>query len=234
MSAVPFQWEMRVSKRIKRLKIAIDQHGRVELVSPTKIPKKHAEDMLKQHTKWVLKQLAKRPQQKPEYTRPETIQLQALERSFVLCYRATASNTIELHSHGDELELVGAVDDAEMVCLVLRSWLKGVARVDLRLWLAEQAASMGLSYASLSIRLQKRRWGSCSQAKRINLNAALLFLPQELVKHVLIHELTHLIHLNHSPSFWAEVAKVEPNYQENRKRLQARSSDVPLWVHQAF
>ncbi|MDX8384219.1 MAG: SprT family zinc-dependent metalloprotease [Ghiorsea sp.] len=234
MSNIPFQWEMRVSKRIKHTKIGIDEYGRVELVCPVKMSEKDAQDMLQQHTGWVLKQLAKRPQKKPAYTRPETIKLLAIERSFAVHYRATASRGIELHLHGDELNLIGAVDDPDMVCLALRSWLKDMAIMDLSIWLAEQAARMGLSYVSLTIRLQKRRWGSCSQAKRINLNAALLFLPKELVDHVLIHELTHLKHLNHSPSFWAEVAKVEPNYQENRKFLQERSSDVPLWVNQTF
>jgi predicted metal-dependent hydrolase len=58
------------------------------------------------------------------------------------------------------------------------------------------------------------RWGSCSSSGNINLSTRLLFAPPKVIDYVIIHELAHLIELNHGPRFWAEVARAMPNYQE--------------------
>lgn len=72
------------------------------------------------------------------------------------------------------------------------------------------------------IKHQKTRWGSCSNRGNINLNAKLIFLRQELRDYVIIHELCHLRHMNHSKNFWGEVQKYVPHakslQQEIRKK----------------
>ena len=64
--------------------------------------------------------------------------------------------------------------------------------------------------------MQRTRWGSCSNSGTISLNAALLFLEPPLVRYLFIHELCHLIALNHSRRFWAAVARYEPDYRGAR------------------
>ncbi len=76
-----------------------------------------------------------------------------------------------------------------------------------------------LSYGRLSIRDQKTRWGSCSQKANLNFNYRLIYLPEELRDYVIVHELCHLIELNHGQNFWSLVAKTFPNYLELRHRL---------------
>ena len=62
-------------------------------------------------------------------------------------------------------------------------------------------------------------WGSCSAKKNINLSTRLLFAPDEVIDYVIIHELAHLVELNHSPRFWKLVANAMPDYEEKERWL---------------
>lgn len=84
---------------------------------------------------------------------------------------------------------------------------------------AYYAARMGVTYHRITIREQKTRWGSCSKAGNLNFNWKLVLMPPEILDYVVVHELAHRKQMNHSPAFWAEVAKEIPDYQNRRKTL---------------
>ena len=65
----------------------------------------------------------------------------------------------------------------------------------------------------------------------MSLNAALLFVEPAVVRYLFVHELCHMISLDHSRKFWAAVARYEPNYEELDRRLSAAWSEIPLWAH---
>ena len=85
--------------------------------------------------------------------------------------------------------------------------------------LMELAASVGRQVAGVSIRAQRTRWGSCSPSGRISLNWRLAQVPDAVRDYVMLHELTHLVHLNHSKRFWRELARVCPWHREARAWL---------------
>ncbi|MCK4609306.1 MAG: M48 family metallopeptidase, partial [Gammaproteobacteria bacterium] len=103
--------------------------------------------------------------------------------------------------------------------LLLHKWLQRKGRYHLVPWLNSLSKTTGLVYNKVAIRGQRTRWGSCSSARNINLNYKLLFLQPELVDYIIIHELCHLTHFNHSADFWQLVAKFQPEHRELRKQL---------------
>jgi hypothetical protein len=76
---------------------------------------------------------------------------------------------------------------------------------------------------SVKLRYNHSRWGSCSTTGNINLSTRLLFAPQPVIDYVIVHELAHMVEMNHSPRFWKVVKEVLPNYQEMEKWLKVNS-----------
>ena len=81
------------------------------------------------------------------------------------------------------------------------------------------APIVGVDYERIFIRTQRTRWGSCSLKKNLNFNCILMLFPDEVIDSVIVHELCHLKHMNHSPAFYAEVERVFPDYKKCRKWL---------------
>ena len=81
------------------------------------------------------------------------------------------------------------------------------------------AREHGFRYNKVFIRNQKTRWGSCSAKNNINLNYKLMLLPQHLRDHVILHELVHTKHRNHSPRFWKELERIDPKTIEHNNEL---------------
>jgi len=93
------------------------------------------------------------------------------------------------------------------------------AGTDLPQRAARFAPRVGVSYGRITIRSQRTRWGSCSAQGNLNFNCLLMLCPEEVRDYVVVHELCHRKELNHSPRFWAEVARACPDYMLHRKWL---------------
>lgn len=81
------------------------------------------------------------------------------------------------------------------------------------------AKRYGYKYDKCRLTHANTRWGSCSSNKTISLNIGLMNVPEKLRDYVILHELAHLNHMDHSEKFWAEVAAHDPKYKEHRKKL---------------
>ncbi len=95
---------------------------------------------------------------------------------------------------------------------------------------AERAAYfaplVGVRYGRIHVRRQRSKWGSCSSQGNLNFNCLLLLAPAEVLDYVVVHELCHRLEMNHSPRFWAEVARVLPDWQEARRWLREQGDTL--------
>lgn len=86
---------------------------------------------------------------------------------------------------------------------------------------------MGVYYQRITVREQKTRWGSCSSKRNLNFNWRLLLAPEQVLDYVVIHELAHLIEMNHSSDFYAVVASVMPDFKVWQRWL--KENGALLW-----
>ena len=92
------------------------------------------------------------------------------------------------------------------------------------------AGKVGVTYGRITIRLQRTRWGSCSSKGNLNFNCLLMLTPPEVLDSVVVHELCHRKEMNHSRRFYAEIAKVMPDYAARRKWLKENGGRILAMV----
>jgi predicted metal-dependent hydrolase len=163
--------------------------------------------------------------------RPERLVLTAFAREWRVHYVARDRAGCLLSVRGPGAVVVsGAVEDAGAVAGVLAAFCRDRAGELLRRALAETSREARLPYAGVTIRAQRTRWGSCTAKGRVSLNYTLAFLPWELTRLVLLHELCHTRELNHSARFWTLLERHIPGCREIDARLGAARHYLPLWL----
>lgn len=91
---------------------------------------------------------------------------------------------------------------------------------------AELVRLTGGNYTKITVRNQKTRWGSCSQTGTLSFNYRLMMAPPEIIDYVIVHELCHLTHLNHSKAFWSLVESILPDYKERKLWLKEHGASL--------
>ena len=92
--------------------------------------------------------------------------------------------------------------------------LRAQAKAYLPARAAYYAMRIGVDYGRVTIRAQRTRWGSCSARGDLSFNCLLMLTPPEVIDSVVVHELCHRLHMDHSPAFYAEVLRVFPDYRK--------------------
>lgn len=110
-------------------------------------------------------------------------------------------------------------DNKQAAMRAFAAMYKRLASRELGMLLAEAATRTGLAYSAFDITNARTKWGSCDGNCNIRINWRMIMLDAELVEYVLIHELAHTRHHDHSAAFWAEVGRLMPRYAAARKRL---------------
>jgi predicted metal-dependent hydrolase len=228
----------RRSARARYLRIKVTLHEGVVVTIPPGVNEATARAFLDHHDDWVRRTLDRLRRQAglsptcDPLALPEWIELRAMDRRLAVEYRPTGGATRVRHQ-GECLIVSGNPADGQAARAGLKRWLLREGRARLPEWLDRLSRETGLRYRRVSIRAQRGRWGSCSSSGSISLNCKLLFLPTHLVRYVLLHELAHTVHLNHSPRYWVTVAGFEADYRSLERELRQAGPLVPSWVEHA-
>jgi len=221
-------YRLRVSKRIKRVKLSVCPYRGLEVVIPPGFPESQIGAILQQHQGWITRQLA-HCNSEPACL-PDTLILPALQQQWQLqTHAAEHPPGRQLWEESPTLLSVWRSPEWDHAA-VLRQWLrhKGRQHLPLRLqWLAKQH---DFHFQRCQIRSQKSRWGSCSGRDTISLNDRLLLAQPETVDYVLLHELCHTVHRNHSRAFWDLLAQTGTQAQSHRQALRVLGRNLPVWT----
>ena len=206
-------------------------HGLVEVVAPWRTSPRDVEVFIAASRDWIDKTLSRLSRHGPAATLalPEAIDLPACDSVWRVEYLPGEPRLSVLRegSSGGRLRVTARDPQARRQ---LRDWLLRQGRQILPGRVERIAEAVGLRPDAVSVRRQRTRWGSCSARRRISLNCALLFLPRDLVDYLIVHELCHLRHMNHSRRFWSLVESIRPDSPARERALSRAWNRVPGWV----
>lgn len=220
-------YNVRISKRAKHLRLIVSRSKGLEVVTPKKIPMKYIVDLIKSNSEWILKKL-----EHIENT-SQFREVQALQEGSSLLF--LGQQYILKNDSGLNLKRVILTDTEIKMNLeyfakmeqsqdeirnLLKQWYVGQARIIFNERTSYFSKRIGVKYNRISIKNQKTRWGSCSSLKNLNFNWRLLMAPIEILDYIVIHELAHLLEMNHSKRFWEIVESQCPEYKIFDKWLQ--------------
>ncbi len=228
-------YRLRVSHWARGLILRVTADAQVEIVAPRRVGPRTIARVLQQHRAWIAAAVAdaeaRRRARPPATLRiPEEIILSAIAARWPIRLSPTTARGARISTDEGRLILSGQVADPAVCRHALRRWLVRQGRQHLAPWLDAVSRAHGLPYGRCAVRLTRSQWGCCYRNGLITLSARLLFAPPPVVDYVLIHELCHTRHPNHSSAFWALVNRYCPECQQRRAELRRMDAAMPGWV----
>lgn len=228
------EFELRRNRRARRVTLRVKPDSSLVVTAPPRVPERVVRDFLAERAAWIERarcRLQAAREGRPDHlnlSHPERIELPAIGRTLSVRYEEGARLRWRAREP-DLIELTGAEDPAEARALLV-DVLRTRARQALETRVRDYAERHGLRPGRITWRNQKSRWGSCSSNGNLSLNVRLLLLDRPVCDYVLLHELAHLEHPNHSKAFWAKVESMCPDYRLRERELKAASQEMPVWV----
>lgn len=227
-----FDAAIQFSRRRRTLTIKVDE-GKVTAQAPYSAPLADIEDFLRKKSDWVLEKLAH-----------QQAQLKAREKSWTSGDRLPwlgGEVTLRVEHAGrgqirfDGQNLVVGVRSAlpeiieRRVQALVQQWYKDCAAQEIARRVAHWQSVTGIAPRSHSIRTYKSRWGSCNHRKELTFNWKLIMAPPAVLDYVVVHELCHIVHFNHSPAYWSLVERFQPQYKIHKSWLRTHGLSLELW-----
>lgn len=226
-------FSVRESKRARRLSIKVFPRGRVEVVVPRRTKASDVQAFVDANRDWIAKSRASFAEVLPPepFVLPNYIDLPAIGQSFRVRYERRAdADSVRFRCSNGVLTLTGKTGDDKLCVQALKRWLASVAKKEFLPRLQSLSALTDNPFTKMHVRGQRTCWGSHSSTGTISINYCLLFLAPDLLRYLLIHELCHARHMNHSRRFWARVGRFEPDYKRLDKALGDSWKSIPAWL----
>lgn len=215
-----FKVDIVKSARRKTMALKVNHNG-VSVHIPSRLPLKLATHFIKQKTDWIklkLEQQAARLPTEKYYRDGETFLFLGENCTLRLRQQETALSVKKIDNY---IDITGRLNRSTETSIkkALTHWYKQQAESYLTSQTQVWAEKTGLTPHSTTVKTYKARWGSCKITGEIQFNWKLILATPAVIDYVIIHELCHLIHHNHSAAFWQLVAHHYPNFKQTRQWL---------------
>ena len=230
------EYRVRRSRQRKKTYQISVVSGEVVVAVPQRTTNRQAEEMVRQKAKWILGKLAVKEREPtvPGLVSGEKLPYGGSELTLrVEGVLSTDSGRPEVSRVGQWLKVAVPVGLAETerqdrISAAILSWYGDRAEEQIWLHIEHWWPALGRgALPTVHIRNQRRRWGSCSHDGVLRFNWRLAMLEPALTEYVVVHELAHLTHMNHSPDFWDLVEQHLPDVKERRRRLREHGAALP-------
>jgi hypothetical protein len=220
---VPFRFEdgravdvLRVrDPRARRIKLSVSERG-VRLTVPERASLGAAERFLAEHGEWLDAQLARlHGIGHIALCRDETTSLPLRGAAMPLRWAPGRFTSVRREDDALVFHVAARAGDAAMH-RALRDFYEAEARADVGRWLPRWLPTVARAPRRVQFKIMSSQWGSLAPDGTVSLDLSLVLAPPEAFEYVLVHELCHLIHHDHSPAYWAEVEARFPGWREQR------------------
>ncbi len=212
VQGITIHYLLRTSAKAKRMQLRIAKEGSLEIVVPYPLHIEEGKRFLNKNMHWIEKHI--------ESLKPKQKQYLYGGKNFKpVLFPEAGRQKYLCRFHENEIHIYYPAGSKESPHEIFSKFQKLNARKYLPGRCFELAKRYGFNVNKVTVRGQKSRWGSCSRRANISLNYKLLQFRVEMIDYVIVHELCHLRHPNHSKAFWNEVGKHIPNYKALDKEL---------------
>lgn len=219
------EYTIKRRRGMRSVRIRVETNGQVVITAPLSVPKSFIMSFALQHSQWISRQ------QEKIKLRNEVFPVLDWEREIVSylgnLYTIRFAEGAEKVKLGTSYIYVSPVTGMKShVKRTMLRWLKTEAEKWIRVKTIEWATKMRTEFKSIGFRQQKSRWGSCGPKNELSFNWRLIHYKPEVIEYVIIHELAHTKHHNHSERFWKVVRTFQPAMEQYRSFL--RKQMIPL------
>lgn len=213
---------LRHSSKAKNMRLQIEAASGLCVIVPNRYDVKKIESFMHEKSQWILSKLDRiaAVQRYSENNKLEpggSVLYMGQKYPLVVRNRGVQQTSIAIQDSSMIVNWAGK-GDPDLDYLV-KSWLIGKATDVIMRELESLSLKAGMKYNNVTIKDQKTRWGSCSVKGNLNFNWRLVMAPLSVIAYVILHELAHLVELNHSKKFWAVVETWYPDYRKPKKWL---------------
>lgn len=217
------------------LSMSFKNSTELEVRAPRLMPDFLITQFIKKNENWILRHLEKLQQRKAQRLIPEYktgITIPFFGEQYPLTISASPLAKIPrlyfIKNTFEAVTLQNLTEKQQQTQLrkVFKDWYLRNTKEKLSQRIAFWAEKMHVTYNNVRIKDVTSHWGSCSSKKNLNFNYRIAMLPMAGIDYIIIHELSHLTEMNHSPRFWKIVEKYMPDYKKIRAELKKKSIDV--------
>lgn len=217
------------TNRRKSVDIRVEE-GAVSIVVPTSTPVEKIDQLLIAKRMWIKEKMALQREMAPASSK-QFVSGEAfpyLGRNYRLKVETGPFTPVKLLQGRLVVQIPESRQQPHMIRNALIRWYKYQAGLKIRQKVTRYAPMVGVEPDGVNIKTFKSRWGSCTAKGELEFNWLIMLAPNRMVDYVVVHELCHLIHHDHSPEFWREVARVMPDYQKSREWLRENSAGLAV------
>ncbi len=210
-------------KKRKSVELKIDPMGVVRIKAPKGTKESLIDDIVKGKSDWIIKKIDKlfskgRRIENRTYENGETFLYLGKKLKLSIYYRQVEKVNIAIVEGELVISCPEGISSSELQNVVekhYRKELKAIINKRVKFY----QSNFKVKPKNITIKSQETRWGSCSSERNINFNWKLIMAPIEIIDYLVVHEMCHLIHMNHSKSFWTLVGRIMPDYKERQEWL---------------